>query len=695
MGTTFNIVESSIDELQAALNSGSLTSVELVALYLRRISAYDCQGPALNSIPILNELVFDEAAASDDRRAAGTMPLRPLEGIPYTVKDSYAVRGMPVACGSPAFVDLVARDDAFANAVLRKEGGAVLLGRTNMPPMAYGGMQRGVYGRAESPYNPEYLAAAYWSGSSNGSGVSTAASFAAFGMGEETVSSGRAPASNNAVVAYTPSRGWLSIRGNWPLHVMCDVVVPHTRTMSDMLSVLDVVAIQDPITEGDFWREQNYVKLEKLWTSLSGSFKQLKQCTSLEGLRIAVPQMYIGGTAPPTADPVFTCEEVIELWDQAREDLEALGAEIVITSDFPCVTAYEHADLLPEDCLKRPENWHITERGPILANAWNDFLVRNKDPNLPSLSSVDLLKIFPESMRTSAESKVIDPTNAIIFSKLANHVQESSIYGVPGIEQAAVALEDMRKHLLEDWLTSLGCDCIAFPANGDVAPADADINDESAVYARQNGVWYSNGNRALRHLGIPSVSVPMGIMKHKRMPINLTFAGRAYDDVNLLKYANAYELKTGKRVPPPDTPPLDPDTVFDISDSPRTGPRPILIIQRCISVGESSTGANFLVEIEGFVTVPGTSVVPASLPVIEITVNGVTAPSKDTNIELLASDPNGGGKYVFLTRTSTRKHIVPADRPSPLASVTMNKTMVVILARSTAGERPSGWMKML
>lgn len=201
----FSLVEASIADIQDALSSGTITSVELVFQYLRRISKYDCRGPALNSIPILNANVFDEAAASDDRRASG-QPVGLLEGIPYTVKDSFKVKGMTVASGSPAFKELVANDDAVTVSKIRSEGG-VLLGRTNMPPMAFGGMQRGIYGRAESPYNSEYLAAAFSSGSSNGSAVSTAASFAAFGMGEETVSSGRSPASNNAVVAYTPSRG--------------------------------------------------------------------------------------------------------------------------------------------------------------------------------------------------------------------------------------------------------------------------------------------------------------------------------------------------------------------------------------------------------------------------------------------------------------------------------------------------------
>src|SRR5688572_22892749 len=236
MPGTLNLVDASIKDIQDALSTADLTSVDLVARYLRRIATYDCSGLALNAIPILNNQVFNEAAASDKARRSGELP-RPLEGIPFTVKDSYKVKGMTVASGSPAFKELVANDNAFTVAAIKAAGG-VLLGRTNMPPVAYGGMQRGVYGRAENPYNMDYLAAAWASGSSNGSAVSTASSMAAFGMGEETVSSGRSPASNNALVAYTPSRGWISIRGNWPLYPTCDVVVPHTRTMEDLLSLL-------------------------------------------------------------------------------------------------------------------------------------------------------------------------------------------------------------------------------------------------------------------------------------------------------------------------------------------------------------------------------------------------------------------------------------------------------------------------
>lgn len=269
----FDVVEATIAQVRAALEQGQTTSRQLVRQYLDRIREFDFSGPRLNSVVVFSPSAEAEATASDDRRMAGRT-LGPLDGIPYTAKNSYMVKGMTVAAGSPAFKDLTAQWDAFVIERLRA-GGAICLGLTNMPPMANGGMQRGLYGRAESPYSARYLTAAYGSGSSNGSGTATAASFATFGLGEETWSSGRAPASNNALFAYTPSRGVISVRGNWPLVPTMDVVVPHTRTMADLLEVLDVVVADDQIARGDFWRVQPWISLPTPSSVRPASYRQL------------------------------------------------------------------------------------------------------------------------------------------------------------------------------------------------------------------------------------------------------------------------------------------------------------------------------------------------------------------------------------------------------------------------------------
>src|SRR3989338_2016923 len=96
--------------------------------------------------------------------------LFPPAGTPNPAKASYLAKGLTAASGTPAFKDLVAYRDAFTVERLRAAG-AICLGKTNMPPMANGGMQRGVYGRAESPYNAAYLTAPFASGSSNGAGT--------------------------------------------------------------------------------------------------------------------------------------------------------------------------------------------------------------------------------------------------------------------------------------------------------------------------------------------------------------------------------------------------------------------------------------------------------------------------------------------------------------------------------------------
>src|SRR6476620_11842378 len=259
VSSPFDVVEASIADLRHALDSGRATAVGLLESYLERIAVYDHAGIRLNSVVVLNPQARAGAAASDERRASG-QTRGPLDGLPFTAKDSYLARGLTTAAGSPAFADLVARHDAFVIERLR-DAGAILIGLTNMPPMANGGMQRGLYGRAESPYNADYLASPFASGSSNGSGTATAASFCAFGIGEETWSSGRGPASNSGLCAYTPSRGVISVRGNWPLVPTMDVVVPHARTMADLLEVLDVLVADDPDSRTDFWRTQQWVPI--------------------------------------------------------------------------------------------------------------------------------------------------------------------------------------------------------------------------------------------------------------------------------------------------------------------------------------------------------------------------------------------------------------------------------------------------
>ncbi|KAJ5676781.1 Amidase [Penicillium maclennaniae] len=563
MAESFNLLDASISDLQDALSSGRLTSVDLVSRYLRRISIYDANGLKLSAIPILNPSVFDEAAASDARRANG-FPPRPLEGIPYLVKDNIKVKGMTVANGSPAFENLIANEDAACVQLLRNAG-AVLLGRTNMPAMAYGGMQRGIWGRAESPYNGEYLAAAYASGSSNGSAVATTANLCAFSLGTETVSSGRSPASNNAIVAYTPSKGLLPLRGVFPLYPTCDVLVPHTRTVADLFHVLDVLAVADPTPRGDFYNEQKIISIPSITDIRPGSFSALMETSALRGKRIGVSLMYIGGddSSVSPISKVQTRESVIKLWKNARKTLEACGAEVIETN-FPLVTEYEanaaSGQLVTVTNL--PDGWAGKERCEVVSHAWDDFLVANGQKGLNSLTLVDPDTIFPLAPGSLLGTPEV--ANKPRWGEIVQypHTKPSSIFEIPGMKQAIQALEDARKETFENWMDQLGLDAVVFPSTADVGAANADVNKEASIFAWSNGVKYSNGNRPIRHLGVPTISVPMGVMEDTKMPVNLTFAGKAYEDNCLLKYGYAYEMASKCRVLPPLVPALDSDCIL-------------------------------------------------------------------------------------------------------------------------------------
>jgi amidase len=132
---------------------------------------------------------------------------------------------------------------------------------------------------------------------------------------------------------------------------------------------------------------------------------------------------------------------------------------------------------------------------------------------------------------------------------------------LPGFAEAMRGLETMRRIDFEDWMKANKLDLVVFPAQADVGRADSNMVEASYKEANRNGVYFSHMNHAIRHLGIPSVSVPMGLMSDIGMPMNLTFIGAAYTDPQLLAYAYDYEQRTRHRTPPKRTPPLDDEVI--------------------------------------------------------------------------------------------------------------------------------------
>src|SRR4026207_788463 len=101
---SFNIIETTIEDVHAAYKSGRLTCRQLIQMYLDRIEAFDKKGPQINAIITINPEALPEADRLDAAyKASG--PVGPLHGIPVIFKDQGDVKGMPTTLGSVLFKD--------------------------------------------------------------------------------------------------------------------------------------------------------------------------------------------------------------------------------------------------------------------------------------------------------------------------------------------------------------------------------------------------------------------------------------------------------------------------------------------------------------------------------------------------------------------------------------------------------------
>src|SRR5690349_20140856 len=131
---SFQLVEATIPEMQAALRSGAVTSKQLVQMYLDRIEKYDRSGPRINSVRHLNPRALEIAAEKDRERAAGHAK-GPLFGIPVLLKDNIDTADEPTTAGSVALEGSMPPKDAFLTRRLR-DAGAIILGKANLTEFA-------------------------------------------------------------------------------------------------------------------------------------------------------------------------------------------------------------------------------------------------------------------------------------------------------------------------------------------------------------------------------------------------------------------------------------------------------------------------------------------------------------------------------------------------------------------------------
>ena len=230
----------------ARIAAGDLSALEACNSAIERIESRDA---AINAVVVRD---FDRARASaracDDRLRSGER--LPLMGLPMTVKDTLDVAGLPSTWGVERWRDFRPSEDSVV-VVRLKAAGAVILGKTNVPPMlADWQASNGVYGRTTHPLN----ASLGPGGSSGGSAAAVAAGMVALEVGSDIGGSIRVPAAICGVFGHKPSLGLIPTRGHQipgsdGAADMLNVVGPLARTADDLQLALDILsgpAIDDP-----------------------------------------------------------------------------------------------------------------------------------------------------------------------------------------------------------------------------------------------------------------------------------------------------------------------------------------------------------------------------------------------------------------------------------------------------------------
>ena len=233
-------------ELAAAIREQKLSSQAVVGAHVDLARA---RNPALNAIVVDRyEHAMHEARLADERLARGDIDLSslpPLFGVPCTIKESFAVAGLPNTSGLVRRRSLIAEQDATAVARLR-EAGAICIGLTNISELCmWMESNNRVYGRSNNPYDPSRIVG----GSSGGEGAIVGSGASPFGLGADIGGSIRMPAFFCGVFGHKSTGGVVPGTGMYPLSENDALrylsTGPIARRATDLMPLLRLLAGPD------------------------------------------------------------------------------------------------------------------------------------------------------------------------------------------------------------------------------------------------------------------------------------------------------------------------------------------------------------------------------------------------------------------------------------------------------------------
>ena len=327
-----------INDVCAQIERGEISPQELTKLTLDRIQKLN---PILNAyVTITEERALADARVAEQEIRAGKYR-GPLHGIPFSIKDNLATRGVRTTAGSKVLSDWVPDHDATVVERL-KEAGAIILGKTNMHEWALGGTTiNPFYGTTRNPWDTDRIAG----GSSGGSAVAVAAGLCLGSIGTDSAQSVRNPASMCGVVGLKPTYGRVSQAGT--VAGTGAYSTNHTgilaKTVEDCALILQAIAghdTKDPLSSSE--PVPNYA-------ALIGA--------DVKGLKAGILRGYF--------DEVVATD-VRESFSHAIEILKSLGMQIEEVTT-------PHMDLIPaiKVCTSRVDN--AAAHDPLLRTRSQDY----------------------------------------------------------------------------------------------------------------------------------------------------------------------------------------------------------------------------------------------------------------------------------------------------------------------------------
>jgi amidase len=492
----FEVEEATIAQAQDAMKAGRLTCRALVDQYLRRIDAYDKNGPAINAIVLINPNAGKEADELD-RKFAQSGLTGPLHCVPMIVKDNFETAGIRTSNGALAFANYVPDHDAFEVKRI-KDAGAIVLAKSNMAEWAfspYETVSSILPGYTRNPYALNRVTA----GSSGGTAAAVAASFGLAGLGSDTGNSIRGPSSHQALVGIRSTMGLTSRAGVFPLSLLADIAGPMARTVEDAARVFQAVVGEDP----------NDPVTSAARGRLPQDYLAALDRNGLHGATIGVlRQAYERESADA---------EVVGLFTTAVEDLRRAGATIVNPAAVEGLEA-----------IRRPQG-----SGPCMGFKYdiNHFLsARAGHMPLKNLTEIIASRGFHSSVQGRLESA----------EKGLENGPESAAC------QADTAYRNQYREAVLKTMDKLKLDAFVYPTWSNPPRLIGDLNTP----AGDNSQTFSPVT------GFPAVNVPMGFTRGGTLPAGMTIYGRAWSEATLIKFAYAYEQATHHRRAPVTAPPL-------------------------------------------------------------------------------------------------------------------------------------------